>query len=73
MTNEDIYTQLKNSYGLSMLIEMIDIDLLKSGETDYYNAVTNEEIEEAIERINFRKTDIRKEKMRLRKMKSKKQ
>ncbi len=53
MTNEDIYTQLKNSYGLSMLIEMIDIDLLKSGETDYYNAVTNEEIEEAIEKDKF--------------------
>ena len=25
MTNEEIYTQLKNSYGLSLLIEMIDI------------------------------------------------
>lgn len=53
MTNEEIYTQLKNSYGLSLLIEMIDINLLKSGETDYYNAVTNEEIAEAIEKDKF--------------------
>ncbi len=52
MTNQDIYTQLKNNFGLSVLIEMIDTDLLKSGE-NYYNAVTEDEILEAIEEDKF--------------------
>ncbi len=53
MTNQSVYEQLKNNYGLSMLIEMIDIELLKSGDADYYNAVTEEEINEAIEKDKF--------------------
>lgn len=53
LTNQEIYEQLKNNYGINMLIEMIDIELLKSGEVDYYNAVTDEEIMEAIEKDKF--------------------
>lgn len=53
MTNQEIYYQLKNQYGLPMLVEMIDLELLKSGDVDYYNAVTEEEIAEAIEKDKF--------------------
>ncbi|MDD3999734.1 MAG: hypothetical protein PHX62_02410, partial [Bacilli bacterium] len=52
MTNQEIYDQLRNNYGLSMLIEMVDIDLLKLG-NNYYDAVTEEEIDEAIAEDKF--------------------
>lgn len=52
VSKEDIYRQLKTSYGEKTLLELIDKNLLKStvrGQSNYWDDVTSEEIDEAIE------------------------
>jgi len=47
VTNEELYSYLKTQYGTSVLVSMIDKDLLT--ENGYLAKVTEEEIKEAID------------------------
>lgn len=57
ITNGSVYKDLKYSYGLDTLIEMIDRDLLKETKNkdgvSYYDAVTDAAIEAEIEKAMF--------------------
>lgn len=53
---KDMYDKLKPSYGLHELLNKIDRDLLKvtkKGESNYWDSVTQTEIDEAIEKTIF--------------------
>lgn len=51
--NKYMYGELKTNVGLRTLLEMIDRKLLSSGDTNYLNTVTEEEIQEAIDKEAF--------------------
>jgi len=56
ITNKSMYEQLKSSVGLNVLLEKIDTDLLKDtpkGDTNYWDVISEEEIDEAIEKAIF--------------------
>jgi hypothetical protein len=56
ITNERVYEMLRNGYGLNVLKELMDIDLLKQemkGSVSFWDSVTETEIDEAIEKAMF--------------------
>lgn len=57
VSNKAVYKDLRFNYGINTLISMIDKDLLKGvnnkNGVSYYDAVTQEEIDEAIEKAIF--------------------
>jgi hypothetical protein len=55
-SRENIYLRLKNQVGLTTMLDMIDTDLLKAtlkGTTNYWDAVTTEQILTAIDEAVF--------------------
>ncbi|MGD9605612.1 MAG: hypothetical protein AB7V00_05650 [Bacilli bacterium] len=55
-SRETIYNRLKNQVGLTTMLDMVDIDLLKAtakGDSNYWNAITEEQISDAIDEAVF--------------------
>lgn len=55
-SKESMYLRLKNQVGSSTMLDMIDTDLLKAqtkGSTNYWDAITTSDIEEAIDLAVF--------------------
>lgn len=57
VSNEAVYKDLRFNYGINTLVSIIDKDLLKvvknSNDVSYYDAVTQEQIDEAVEKAIF--------------------